>query len=225
MAGGLGERLRPFTEVLPKPLLPLGDKSVIEILIGKMKESGVNEVILSIFYKSDLFEPYLGNGSKYGIKINYSKEEKLLGTAGPLANMKDILTEPFIVSNGDILTNIKFDELMKFHKENNADITIVTKSLPVPLNYGVISSVNNEVTNLEEKPVLNFEINAGIYALSPNMLDLLKTGEFIHMTELLKLAKVKGMRVMRYLLDGYWLDMGIIGDYERARNDIKDGKI
>ena len=108
MAGGLGERLKPFTEIIPKPLLPLGDKSIIEILIQRLKDSGVTEIILAINYRSELFESYLGDGSKHGVKITYAKEEKPLGTAGPLSNIKDQLTEPFIVINGDILTNLNF---------------------------------------------------------------------------------------------------------------------
>ncbi len=225
MAGGLGKRLKPFTEVLPKPLLPLGESSVVEILIQKLKNFGVNEIIISTFYKSDLLERYLGDGSKYGIDLSYIKEEKPLGTAGSLSLLKGKIREPFIVTNGDILTNINFSALMNFHKNNNADVTVVTKIIQVPLNYGVISSDNLSVKSIEEKPVLNFEINAGIYVINNDLLDNLKENEHYLMTDLLHDLLAKNKRVIRHPFDGYWLDMGFVGDYEKAQNDFREGKI
>lgn len=127
MAGGLGTRLRPFTQIIPKPLLPVGEKSVLEITISKLKSQGFDEIILAVSYKSDLFESYFGNGAKFGVKTFYSKEKKKLSTAGPLLLIKKKLSEPFLVINGDILTNMDFGKLLKFHTKNKADLTLVTK--------------------------------------------------------------------------------------------------
>ena len=225
MAGGLGTRLRPFTQIIPKPLLPVGEKSVLEITISKLKFQGFDEIILAVSYKSDLFESYFGNGSKYGVKISYSKERKKLGTAGPLLLLKKKLTEPFLVINGDILTNMDFGKLTIFHTENKADLTLVTKIVQLPLHYGVVEKSGKVVKDVKEKHVVESEINAGIYYLSPSTLEFIPWNREFTMTELMKELIKNKKNVLAYPLKEYWLDIGQLKDYDQAQKDIKEGLI
>jgi len=225
LAGGLGTRLRPLTQIIPKPLLPVGEKSLLEITILNLKRFGFDEVILATNYKSDLFESYFGDGSKFGIKVTYSKEKEPLGTAGPLLLVKDKLTEPFLVMNGDILTNLDFSKLIGFHKTNSADFTVVSKIIEHPLHYGVVKAEDSRVTAIEEKPVIESEINAGIYALSPVALSRIPENRFFTMTELIKSLISNRNKVLRYKLDDYWLDIGQMSDYKKAQDDIKQGLV
>jgi NDP-mannose synthase len=224
MAGGLGERLRPLTHVIPKPLLPVGEKSVLEITIQKLKEHGFDEIILATSYKSDLFESYFGDGSKFGVKIHYSREKEKLGTAGPLKLVQDKLTEPFLVINGDVLTDLNFTNLANFHKENNAELTLVTKEIELPLRYGVVNSENNQVKSLEEKPNIKSYINAGIYFISPSVIKEMSHGHKL-MTDLIRELMDNNKKVMSYSLDGYWLDIGHMEDYEKAQQHATEGKL
>ena len=227
MAGGLGTRLKPFTHILPKPLLPLGENSVVEEIIYKLKYHGFDEIYLTTNYKSELFESYLGDGSKYGIKITYSKEDKPLGTAGPLRLLQPHLTEPFLVINGDILTNLNFRELMNKHLQKKADFTLVTTEIDLPMDYGVVyCNEDDTIHTIEEKPKLTKEINSGIYIINPDIITMIHPNEHLLMTDLLqKLIKNKSFKVCRHLNRDYWLDMGQIKDYEKAVNDFNSGKL
>lgn len=227
MAGGLGTRLMPFTHVLPKPLLPLGENTIIEVIISKLKENGFDEIYLTTNYKSELFESYLGDGSKFFVKITYSKEDKPLGTAGPLKLLQQHLTEPFLVINGDILTNLNFKELMNEHLQRKADFTLVTKEINLPMDYGVVyCNEDGTIRIIEEKPKLTKEINAGIYVINPQILNRIPNNECMLMTDLLqKLIKDKSLKIYRHLNIDYWLDLGQMKDYEKARTDFKCGKL
>lgn len=227
MAGGLGTRLGAFTRVLPKPLLPLGEHSILEIILLKLKSCGFNEIFITTYYKPELLEAVLGNGSKYGVSIIYSREDKPLGTAGAIKLLQKHLTEPFLVINGDILTNLNFGEVLKFHQQKNADFTLVTKEMELPMDYGVVYS-NEEgiIHKIEEKPKVTTEINAGIYVLSPHILEHLPENEHVLMTDLLqKLIARKDLKVFKFPNKEYWLDMGRAGDYEKAQEDFENGKI
>lgn len=223
MAGGIGQRLRPLTHIIPKPLLPVGERSVLEITINNLKEHGCTEVVLATNYKSDLFESYFGDGSKFGIHVVYSKEEKPLGTAGPLLLVRHLLHEPFLVMNGDILTNLDFNKLRKTHLSSGADITIVTKIIEIPFHYGVVESEGDQVIGLAEKPVMKNEILAGIYYLSPSVLDMIPLDTFYHMTTLIKDMIDQGKEVKKHVLADYWLDIGQMEDYHKAQDDYKNG--
>ncbi len=225
MAGGLGTRLKPFTHIIPKPLLPVGEKSVLELTIQKLKEQGFAEIILAVNYKSDLFESYFGDGSKFGVKISYSKEQKRLGTAGPMLLARDRLKAPFLVLNGDILTNMDFNELRRFHLEKAADFTLVTKRIQLPLHYGVVEKQGDRILNIKEKPVVESEISAGIYYVNPGILDLIPPDEKFDMTDLMKKLIASEKMVAAYVLEDYWLDIGQMSDYEKAQEDFKDGLI
>jgi len=225
MAGGLGTRLKPFTHIIPKPLLPVGEKSVLEITIHKLKTQGFAEVVLAVHYKSDLFESYFGDGSKFGIKIQYSREKQRLGTAGPLKLAAPHLSDPFLVMNGDILTNLDFNKLRRFHSENGADLTLVTKKIQLPLHYGVVEKNGDRVLGIQEKPVVESEISAGIYYLDTDVLDFIPDGKRFDMTELMRDLIAAGKNVYAYPLEDYWLDIGQMEDYQRAQEDFKDGLI
>ena len=225
MAGGLGTRLNPLTHIIPKPLLPVGEKSILEITIHKLKDQGFSEVFLAVNYKSDLFESYFGDGSKFGLKVGYAKEEKRLGTAGPLHLLAGRLDEPFLVMNGDILTNMDFGALREFHVANGADLTIVTKTISLPLHYGVVEKDARRVTRIEEKPTVESEINAGIYFMSPSVLDVIPGGKRCDMTEVIKELIERDRVVLAYPLMDYWLDIGQMSDYRQAQKDFENGLI
>jgi len=222
LAGGLGTRLRPLTYLIPKPLLPLGEHSVLEISITKLKQHGVNEIFVATNYKSQMFEDYFGDGSKFGVKINYSREKEPLGTAGPLKLLMKHLQEPFLVIYGDILTSLNFQNLKEFHVKNKSDFTLVTKEAFLPVRYGIVESDGNMIKSIEEKPDIKNQINAGIYFLNPSVVDEIPDG-FFHMTDLAKKLIKQGKKVMKYQLDDYWLDIGQMQDYEKAQKDIKEG--
>lgn len=218
LAGGLGSRLRPFTDVIPKPLLPLGEKSVMEIQLEALKRYGCDEVFLAVNYKADYIQSYLGDGSKYGVKLHYSVEAKPLGTCGPVRLLKDQLTEPFILMNGDVLTKANFGEIYKFaNTYQESCFTIVTKIITTPFRFGNISSDGVYVTGVEEKPDLKFEILGGIYVLKPSVFDYIPENEYFGIDTLIKkLLEIKHP-ITKYLLKEYWLDIGVVEDYEKAR--------
>ena len=222
LAGGLGTRLRPFTHVIPKPLLPVGESSVLEITIKKLRECGFDDLIIATNYKSHLFESYFEDGSQFNVKIKYSKEKKPLGTAGPLRLLKDELKEPFLVIYGDILTSLDFRKLRDFHINNKSDFTLVTKEDFLPISYGVIESEGDLIKNIEEKPDVKTQINTGIYFLNPEVIDYIPDG-FFHMTTLAKELIKKGKKVMRYELKDYWIDIGEKEYYEKAQKDFETG--
>lgn len=223
LAGGLGKRLEPFTKIIPKPLLPLGEKTILEVIIQRLKMFGVNEVIIATNYKSGLFERYFGFISQSGLKIRFSKEREPLGTAGPIKLVAKSLKEPFIVMNGDILTTIDFNKMKKLHKETKAKLTVATKEVQVPFHYGIIESDDGvRISNIKEKPSVTAEINGGIYIVNPEVVKEIPDG-FYQMTDLVKKLVAKKMTVVKYKIDDYWLDIGQMHNYKKAQEDF--GKI
>jgi len=223
MAGGLGARLKPFTHIIPKPLLPIGEKSIVEIIIEKLRSHGFNDIIIATNYKSNLFESYFGNGSSLEVNITYSKEDKKLGTVGPLSLMKDKLNEDFLVLNGDILTNLDFKKLKEFHINSNSDLTVVTKKIQTPLHYGIVESNEENITEIKEKPILESEILAGIYFINSKVLSYLPTNEYYDMPNFIRDLIKKGKKISKFELTDYWLDIGSIENYNKANEDIEKG--
>lgn len=221
LAGGLGTRLRPFTEIIPKPLLPIGEKSVLEIQIERLKGCGFNEIYLATNYKSKYIEDFFGDGSRYGVKLEISKEDKPLGTAGPLLLLKDKLTEPFVVMNGDILSLVKFDELYNFAVSQDALLTISIKKEVVPFDFGNIFFEGNKVTGIEEKPDIVSYILAGIYVMKPEIFKYFPPNEYFGMDLLIKKMLSVGENIVKYDLNEYWLDIGRIDDYYQAQEAAK----
>lgn len=221
LAGGLGTRLKPFTEVIPKPLLPIGEKSVMEIQIERLKQFGFDEIFLATNYKSQYIENYFGDGSRYGIRLKVSKEDKPLGTAGPLLLLKDILTEPFVVMNGDILSLIDFGELYSFAKSQDSLLTISIKKEITPFAFGNIFFEGDRVTGIEEKPDIIMYILAGIYVMKPEIFEFFPKDEYFGMDILIKKMLEQNSPISKYDLKEYWLDIGRLNDYEKAQEDYE----
>lgn len=218
LAGGLGTRLRPFTEVIPKPLLPIGEKAILEIQIEHLKRFGFNEIFLATNYKADYIEKFFGDGSRYGVRLTISKEDKPLGTVGPLTLLKGELDEPFVVMNGDILTSIDFGKFYDFAKQKETMLTIAIKKELTPFAFGNIFSDGDYVTDIEEKPDLINYILAGIYVMKPGIFGEIPDDEYFSMDTLIKNMLSKGLPVAKYEMQEYWLDIGRIDDYEKAQD-------
>ncbi len=216
LAGGLGTRLKPFTQVIPKPLLPIGEKSVLEIQLERLKKYGFDTVYFATNYKSNYVENFFGDGSRYGINIKYSKEDKPLGTAGPLTLIKSELTEPFLVMNGDILTLLDFSKFYDFAIKNNEILTIGIKKEITPFAFGNIFFEGDKVTGIQEKPNIEMYILAGIYVMRPEIFNYIPENTMYGMDELILNLLDKNIRIIKYEIEEYWLDIGRISDYERA---------
>ena len=186
LAGGLGTRLKPFTEVIPKPLLPIGEKAVLEIQIEHLKSHGFKEIYLATNYRSDYIENFFGDGSRYGVKLVISREDKQLGTVGPLTLLKSELTEPFVVMNGDILSNINFTDFYTSAIKKETLLSISIKKIIMPYAFGNIYFKDDLVIGIEEKPDIITYALAGIYVMKPNILDFVPYNEFYGMDTLIK---------------------------------------
>lgn len=217
LAGGLGTRLKPFTQAIPKSLLPIGEKAVLEIQIMHLKKFGITDIYIAVNYKADYIRAFLGDGSNYGVTVTLSKEEKPLGTCGALSILKEQLDEPFIVMNGDILTNINFDALSQFASTSDSDFVVVTKEMVMPFAFGNVFSDGHYVTGIEEKPDLKNEIIAGIYLMKPDVFQYIPYNEYFGMDTLIKNMLKDGIPVARYLMKDFWLDIGRIEDYSQAQ--------
>jgi len=217
LAGGLGTRLKPFTEVIPKPLLPIGEKSVLEIQIERLKKFGFDEIFLATNYKSDYIKNFFGDGSRYGVKLKISKEKKPLGTAGPLLLLKDELKESFLVMNGDILSLINFKKLYEYAKSIDSLLTISIKKEVLPFAFGNIFFKGDFVTGIQEKPNIVTYILAGIYVMKPEIFKLFPDNNYFGMDTLIKKMLKEKKTIAKYELMEYWLDIGRLNDYERAQ--------
>lgn len=219
LAGGLGSRLKPFTEVIPKPLLPLGEKSILEIQIERFHKYGFDEIYLATNYRSEYIEKFFGDGSRYGVKLFISKEEKPLGTAGPLLLLKDQLSEPFIVMNGDILSLIEFSDLYNFSTKQNSILTVTIKKEITPFAFGNIFFDGDRVTGIQEKPDIIMYVLAGIYVLKPEIFQFFpEKPEYFGMDNLILSMLEKNETVSKYEMKEYWLDIGRLNDYEKAQD-------
>ena len=217
LAGGLGSRLKPFTEVIPKPLLPIGEKSVLEIQIERLKKYGFNEIYLATNYKSQYISGFFGDGSRYGVKLEISNETKPLGTAGPLLLLKERLTEPFIVMNGDILSLIDFSKFYEFAIKQESILTLSIKKEITPFAFGNIFFEGDKVTGIEEKPNIIMFILAGIYVMKPEIFKYFPNDEYFGMDHLILKMLKENTLVSKYELKEYWLDIGRLNDYEKAQ--------
>lgn len=222
LAGGLGTRLRPFTEIIPKPLLPIGEKAVLEIQIEHLRSHGFDEVILATNYKSEYIENFFGDGSRYDITLTVSKEEEPLGTAGPLKLVEDRLTEPFVVMNGDILTALDFTRFYEFAVDSDARLTIAIKKMVTPFAFGDIFFDGDRVTGIKEKPDLVNYVLAGIYVMKPSIFELIPDGEYFGMDTLIRLMLERDLPVLKYEMEEYWLDIGREDDFEKAQALFKE---
>ena len=217
MAGGEGTRLRPLTEKIPKPMVDIAGFPLLERQIQRLARTGLRRVYLSVNYLGHMIEDHFGDGSEFGIDIRYLYEKEKLGTAGALSLLPEIPSGPILVMNGDILTTSSFDSLYAFHQENGAHITLAAVDYRVSIPYGVIHAEGPFVRRLEEKPSQRFFCNAGIYAVSPQVLELLRDAEHCNMTDVVETCLSHNLPVAVFPVHEYWSDIGTPDDLEKAR--------
>ena len=222
LAGGLGSRLRPFTEAIPKPLLPVGEKAVLEIQIERLRQHGVTDVYLATNYKAEYIESFCGDGSRYSVRLHISKEREPLGTAGPLTLLMEQLTEPFIVMNGDILSLVDFGSLLRFALARQAVLTITVKKEITPFASGNIFFDGDFVTDIQEKPDIIMYILAGIYVMTPAIFEHIPKKVYFGMDTLIKTLLQRRVPIAKYELREYWLDIGRLNDYEQAQDVYRE---
>jgi dTDP-glucose pyrophosphorylase len=221
MAGGLGSRLGDLTKEIPKPMLEVGGKPILERIIYSFKESGYNKFIICLNYKGEIIKNYFNDGSDFGVEIQYTFEEKRMGTAGALGLIKNQLNDPFFVVNADILTTAKYDELMTYHIRSNAVATMCVKKMQYQIPYATIEiDALNQIQSITEKPIHEYKINTGIYVLNPELLLSIAKNEYLDMTTLFDSMKNKEFKLLTYDFDEYWLDIGIKSDFIKANLDI-----
>lgn len=220
MAGGLGTRLRPLTEDLPKPMLPVGGKPLMELLIEQLRQVGIRRVNVTTHYKSEKITDHFGDGRAFGVEINYISEDTPLGTGGALGLM-DAPTEPILVINGDVVTRVDFRAMLAYHQEHHAVMTVAVKQYDIRVPYGVIECKGARVCALREKPQMHLLVNAGVYLLEPTAYEFIPTGEHFNMTDLIQWLLESDRIVVSFPVIEYWLDIGQLADYEQAQNDMK----
>jgi NDP-sugar pyrophosphorylase family protein len=220
LAGGKGARLAPYTKILPKPLMPIGDMPILEILLRQMKKAGVDEVILTVGHLAQLLQAFFQNGERLGMKISYSFEEYPLGTAGPLSLVEG-LDHTFLVTNGDVLTTLALDELVEAHRKSGATATIAMHRRQVKVDLGVIeTNGSNEIVGYIEKPTYDFHVSMGIYVFEPRVLNYIEKNQYLDFPNLVLRMLAAGERVLGYPFSGYWQDLGRPDDYEQAVEDF-----
>lgn len=221
LAGGKGSRLAPYTRILPKPLMPIGDMPILEVILHQLKAAGVNEVVLTVGHLSELLHAFFRDGSQFGIEISYSFEECPLGTAGPIALVQG-LHDTFIVTNGDVLTTLNLRELVQFHREQNAIATVAAHHRQSKIDLGIIQKDGDcRITGYIEKPVYDFLVSMGMYVFEPRVLSYIPVGQYLDFPNLVQKLIAAGEKVAAYQFDGYWEDLGRPDDYERASQDFE----
>ncbi len=221
LAGGKGTRLAPYTRIIPKPLMPIGDMPILEIMLRQMKRAGIRQVTLTTGYLDHLLRLFFLDGKRLGLKIDYVREEKPLGTSGPLANVKG-LTRTFLVTNGDVLTDLDFSELIAYHQQQGAIATIATHKRKVNINLGVVNvDKDNTVTDYLEKPDFNYLVSMGLYVFEPRVLNYIAKDEYLDFPDLVRSLIAAGEKVSSFTFKGYWEDLGRPDDYERASADFE----
>jgi NDP-sugar pyrophosphorylase family protein len=221
LAGGKGARLAPYTKILPKPLMPIGDMPILEVLLRQMKHAGIDEVVLTVGHLAGLLRAFFQDGSSLGIHISYSLEKTPLGTAGPLSLVTD-LDRTFLVSNGDVLTTLDLKDLLRFHSEQKAIATIAVHRRKVEIDYGVVQSDENfRIVGYIEKPSIDYMVSMGIYVFEPKVLTFIPKNQYMDLPDLVKKMISAGEKVTCYPYAGYWQDLGRQDDYERATRDFE----
>ena len=216
MAGGAGTRLRPHTEDCPKPLLPVAGKPMLEHIIERAKLEGFNHFVIAIHYLGHMIEGYFGNGERLGVQINYSREKSPLGTAGALSLLNPLPDEPFVVTNGDVITDIRYGELLDFHTRYAATATMAVRLHEWQHPYGVVQTQGVEIVSFEEKPIARSHINAGVYALDPSALGVLTANAYCDMPTLFERLQAIKKRTVAYPMHEPWLDVGRPDDLKKA---------
>lgn len=216
MAGGLGSRLGLLTKECPKPLLKVGPKPILEMILESFIEYGFRRFYFSVNYKKDMIQNYFGDGSAWGVEIRYLEEEGKLGTAGSLSLLPEKPKQPFFVMNGDLLTRINFHHILDFHFKHEAHATVCVRRLEHTIPYGVVEVDQHRLINIEEKPVQVYFANAGIYLLDSKLLPLIPEGGYLDMPDLFLAAIKNGHSISAFPFLDYWMDIGRMGDFQKA---------
>ena len=220
LAGGKGARLAPYTKILPKPLMPIGDMPILEILLRQMKNAGVDEAILTVGHLAQLLQAFFQDGESLGLRLRYSYEDTPLGTAGPLSLVEN-LDDTFLVANGDVLTTLAINDLVQFHKRSRAAATIAMHNRQVKVDLGVIETNGSyEIVGYDEKPIYDFHVSMGIYVFEPLVLTFIEKNKYLDFPDLVLRLIAAGERVLGYPFEGYWQDLGRPDDYEQAVNEF-----
>lgn len=221
MAGGFGTRLKPLTDQCPKPLLKVGDRPILETTIIQFANQGFRNFYISTHYMPEMIREHFGTGEKWGINITYVHEQVPLGTGGALGLLPGNIPKlPLILMNGDILTNINFAKILEFHHSHGGDATMCTREFEYQVPYGVVESNSYDVVRIVEKPIQRFHVNAGIYVISPSIIQTVQKDESVDMPSLLEMEIEKGKKVSIFPIHEYWLDIGRIDDFKKAQRDI-----
>jgi dTDP-glucose pyrophosphorylase len=224
MAGGFGTRLQPLTDHTPKPMLPVGDRPLLERTIERLREAGIRNLNVTTHHLADRITSYFGDGHEHGVEIQYVPEERPLGTCGGL-KLVDESPGPVLVINGDILTGVNFGELVTFHRRHHADATVCVRKYDVQVPYGVVESDGPWLQTVREKPVVSLFVNAGIYLLEPGLRHYIPEGERFDMTDLINRLVADGRCVVSFPIMEYWLDVGQPADYAQAQLDVQTARI
>ena len=222
LAGGKGTRLRPYTTTLPKPLMPVGEQPILNIVISQLKAAGVERVTLAVNHMAEVIMAFFGSGDKFGLRIDYSVEDKPLGTIAPLKLIKD-LPENFIVMNGDTLTDINYAALYEAHIASGKPLTIATYKRQVEVDFGVleVDEASGAVAGFREKPTHHFEVSMGVYVFNRGLLERVPDDEPHGLDDLVLGMLEDGQPINTYRFDGYWLDIGRPADYDQANQDVE----
>lgn len=220
LAGGKGRRLGPYTHIIPKPLMPIGEMPILEVLLRQMRATGITEVVLAVGYLAEFLRSYFQDGSRFGVKITYSYEETPLGTAGPLSLIKD-LNETFLVTNGDVLTTMAIGDLIAFHHSRHATATIAMHQRTVDIDLGVIQcNHENRITGFIEKPKYDYQVSMGMYVFDPRVLKYIPSGQYFDFPDLVQVLLKADEPVIGFPYAGYWQDLGRPDDYQRAADEF-----
>lgn len=222
MVGGLGTRLHPLTKDTPKPMLKVGDKPILHTIVERFASYGFVNIVMCVNYKADAIQNYFGNGEKFGVQIEYVLEQERMGTAGALSLLTTRPGEAFFVMNGDLLTNVNFESLLDYHQTHQAAATMCVREYDFQVPYGVVNIDGHKVTSIVEKPVHKFFVSAGIYMLSPQVLDLIPNGEYYDMPTLFEKLIAQNQNTVSFPIHEYWLDIGRMNEYEQANREYSE---
>lgn len=224
MAGGFGTRLRPFTEDTPKPMLQVGEKPLMEHMIDQIRNAGIHNVHVTTHYLPEKIHDHFGDGGEFGVKLNYVPEEEPLGTAGALGLLTE-RHEPLLVVNGDILTKVNFADMINFHRDSKASITIGVTIYEIEIPYGVVEADGSTVKGIVEKPHYRHFVSAGMYVIEPQVLELIPQGQRYDMPDLIKSVIARGQNVVSFPIREYWRDVGRPEDFKKAHSDLRGGEL
>jgi dTDP-glucose pyrophosphorylase len=222
MAGGIGSRLDQLTRETPKPMLKVGSRPLLETIVRSWSEHGFRRFYFAVNYRAEQIEAHFGDGTAFGVEIRYLREQQRMGTAGALSLIPEPLELPLVVTNADVLTKEHYGRMLNSHVGSGADATMAVREYDMQVPFGVVRERDGSIESVEEKPVQRFVVNAGMYVLAPRVIELVPRGQYFDMPSLFEILVQRGFRTRCHYIDGYWLDIGRVTDYERANNEFSE---